>query len=68
MIKFQQKKKNFMQLRQKVSQEKNRIADLENASKDLDRQLDSFLLTLPNLPGSDVPDGTSDRDNLEISK
>ena len=44
----------------------DRIACLDQEIKEVQHQLDSMLLELPNLPGDDVPNGTSDADNVVV--
>ena len=43
-----------------------RIAELEQHSRDLDQQVHEILLGLPNLPRSSVPPGLSEEDNVEV--
>jgi seryl-tRNA synthetase len=51
-----------------VSQSKARQAELEETSKAKDRELENALMSLPNLPADDVPDGNDENDNVEIRK
>src|SRR5215471_8109320 len=45
-----------------------RIRDLETELADVERQRDTRLLTLPNLPHESVPAGKSSADNAEVKK
>ncbi len=59
---------NFHKLRKLVSDKKSEIASLDQQAKSLSQELNNFLLKLPNLPSSDVPDGESELENVEIKK
>ena len=58
----------FERLRSLVSEKKAEIANLEESAKDMDNKLNSLLLTIPNLPYDDVPNGLDENDNVEIHK
>ncbi len=42
------------------------IKELDGELKGLDRQVQEWLLTVPNIPAEDVPVGSSEEDNLEV--
>ena len=44
------------------------IKGLSNQSNDLRQQIDEMLLTIPNLPDSSTPIGSSEDDNIEIRR
>ncbi len=44
------------------------IKDKEPAVKEIDAQMEEFLLNVPNTPNDSVPVGSSDADNLEMRK
>lgn len=58
----------FERLRALVSDKKAEVAALEEEAKDMDAKLNDLLLTIPNLPYADVPDGADENDNVEIHK
>jgi seryl-tRNA synthetase len=45
---------------------KTEIQELEELERDLNSQLSSFLSKLPNILASDVPEGATESDNVEI--
>ncbi len=47
---------------------KEEIARLEDESRTADAALRAALLEIPNLPDADIPDGTSEEDNVEIAR
>ena len=60
--------KEFERLRTLVSEKKLEIASLEDSAKEIDAKLTNLLLTIPNTPYDDVPDGLDENDNVEIHK
>jgi seryl-tRNA synthetase len=44
------------------------IKELDDKVREVDEQLNHFLLTLPNIPHDSVPVGKSDEDNLEVRR
>ncbi len=51
-----------------VSANKINTARLEQDAKTVTEQLNTLLLTLPNLPADDIPDGDNEDDNVEIRR
>ena len=47
---------------------KHQVAALEEQEKGLETQLREQLLTLPNLPSAEAPDGRDERDNVEVKR
>jgi len=45
-----------------------RLADLEASLSVVQHELNEWLMTLPNLPHSDVPDGETSDDNVEVRR
>jgi seryl-tRNA synthetase len=43
-------------------------SDLDKKVKEIDEKLDLLLLSIPNVPGPEVPEGKSEADNVEVSK
>ena len=58
----------FERLRAEVAEKKAEIARLGEEAKALDQQLTDLLLTIPNLPYADVPDGPDESGNVEIRR
>ncbi len=42
--------------------------DLDKKVKEIDEELDLLMLSIPNIPGQEVPEGTSADDNVEVSR
>ncbi len=53
---------------EKVKELKTRLKDQEERERALDVELRAGMLRLPNPPSPDVPDGESDRDNVEVRR
>ena len=58
----------FERLRALVAEKKAEIAALNEEAKAQDAALTDLLLTIPNLPYDDVPDGADEADNVEIRR
>ena len=58
----------FNRLRNLVSEKKAEIASLEESAKEIDNKLKNLLLTIPNLPYEDVPNGSDENDKVEVHK
>lgn len=58
----------FQRLRALVSTKKAEIAALGDEAKEADATLNTLMLTLPNLPYADIPDGADEADNVEMKK
>lgn len=56
----------FERLRAIVAEKKAEVAAMQTEAKALDAQLADFLMTLPNTPLAEVPDGADEADNVEI--
>ncbi len=56
----------------KILEEMKELADkikaLEPKLKEIDEEINDFLLNIPNIPNENVPEGSSDEDNVEIRK
>ena len=46
----------------------SRVKELDKALKDLQAELDIFMMTLPNIPHESVPTGETDADNPEVRR
>ena len=44
------------------------IKDFDDKVRELDEQINMIMLTIPNIPNDEVPDGDTDEDNVEIRK
>ncbi|MBA85822.1 serine--tRNA ligase [Thalassobius sp. S69A] len=58
----------FERLRALVADKKAETAAMQTEAKDLDQQLTDLLMTLPNTPMDDVPQGADEEDNVEIRR
>ena len=56
------------ELRQQGNAIKQKVAVLEEEEKHLSSQLKDQLLTYPNLPSADCPDGKDENDNVELRR
>jgi len=56
------------ELRQKGNQIKQKVAVLEGEEKQLSSRLREQLLSFPNLPSAQCPDGRSEEDNKEVKR
>ncbi len=55
-------------LREEGNQIKAQLSDLEPKERELKAQLETLLLTLPNLPGESTPVGKSEEENVEVRR
>ena len=55
-------------IRKDIKNMKKEIAQLEATLKDIENDLENLLLTIPNLLSDDVPFGTGESDNVEVSR
>ncbi len=58
----------FERLRALVAEKKAEVARLEDEARQKDAALRDLLLTIPNLPRADVPDGADETGNVEIRR
>ena len=58
----------FEQLRAVIAEKKAEIARLTEEARAEDERLQALLLTIPNLPYPDVPDGADEAGNVEIRR
>ena len=58
----------FERLRALVGDKKAEVSALQEEAKALDAQVSHLLMTIPNLPLDDVPDGASEDDNVELRR
>lgn len=58
----------FQRLRALVGEKKSEIARLNEEAKEKDAELTDLLMSIPNLPYDDVPDGATEDDNVEINQ
>ncbi len=55
-------------LRDQGNQLKQKIGELEPKERELKAEIESILLTIPNLPSESTPDGKSEDDNVEVRR
>ena len=58
----------FERLRALVGEKKAEVAAKQAEAKALDQQLTDLLMSIPNLPHDDVPEGANEDDNVEIHR
>jgi seryl-tRNA synthetase len=58
----------IQELREEGNQIKVKLSDLEPQEKDLKAQIETLLLTLPNLPSDSTPVGQSEEENVEVRR
>ncbi len=58
----------FERLRALVGEKKEEIARLEEEAKAEDARLSDLLMTIPNLPADDIPDGADENENVEVKR
>jgi len=58
----------FERLRTLVGAKKAEIAELEEQAKAETARLNDVLMSLPNLPAADIPDGVDEDDNVEVRR
>ncbi len=56
----------FERLRGLVAEKKAQVAQMQAEAKQLDQRLTELLMSLPNLPHADVPEGADEDDNVEL--
>ncbi|KFE36971.1 serine--tRNA ligase [Thioclava atlantica] len=58
----------FERLRALVGEKKTEVAQMQAEAAELDARLRDLLMTVPNLPLAEVPDGADEDDNVEIHR
>jgi seryl-tRNA synthetase len=58
----------FARLRALVAEKKAEVAAMQAEAKELDQQLTDLLMTLPNSPLDEVPQGADESDNVERNR
>ncbi|WP_136441222.1 serine--tRNA ligase [Pacificoceanicola onchidii] len=58
----------FERLRALVAAKKAEVAEMQTKAKELDAELSTALMALPNFMHADVPDGEDEDDNVEIRR
>jgi len=56
------------EIMEQVSKSKSKQAELEEQAKAKDAELENALMSLPNIPADDVPEGADEDDNVEVKK
>ncbi|MCI5043784.1 MAG: serine--tRNA ligase [Aquisalinus sp.] len=59
-------KEEAERLKQEVASLKDQVQAAEENQKKLSAELDDILMTLPNIPVAEVPDGEDEDDNVEV--
>ena len=64
----QGKKDEAEEMKQKVSEQADRLAQLEEQEKDLQEKIHTIMLTIPNIIDPSVPIGKDDSENVELER
>jgi seryl-tRNA synthetase len=56
------------QVNAQLSEIENRLEDLKQSAKEANDALDALLMSVPNLPADDVPEGDDESANIEVSR
>jgi seryl-tRNA synthetase len=67
-LRSERKKLRGPESRERATEIKNELKDLDEASRELKAKRDDLWARLPNLLAPDVPDGKDDSDNVELSR
>ena len=51
-----------------ASEKAARITELDSATEAVKAELEAWMLTVPNIPDADVPDGLDEKDNVEVHR
>jgi seryl-tRNA synthetase len=60
--------KDVSEILEEMKKLSDKIKELDSQVKAVEIELDSWMLTIPNIPNAMVPLGTTDEDNIEIRK
>ncbi|MBM2828871.1 MAG: serine--tRNA ligase [Actinobacteria bacterium] len=63
---LRREKKDASALMEKMKDVAARIKEMETGLPELERQMEEFLLNIPNVPDSSVPDGSGEEDNAVV--
>ena len=64
----QGKKDEAEEMKRKVSEQADRLAQLEEQEKDLQEKIRTIMLTIPNIIDPSVPIGKDDNENVELER
>ena len=56
------------EIKAEVATLKARLPEMEQQDRENSEALEALLLSIPNLPADDVPEGADEKDNLEVSR
>jgi seryl-tRNA synthetase len=65
---YKREKKDISQLKERVDQNKIKVAKLQEDMRIAEEALTSLVMGIPNMPDNDVPDGEDEDDNVEIKR
>ncbi len=60
--------KDTTSLMEEMKQLSDQIKEMSGRVQDAEKELNDYMLTIPNIPHPDVPAGSSDEDNVEIRR
>ncbi|MEE8589081.1 MAG: serine--tRNA ligase [Sulfurimonadaceae bacterium] len=65
---YKREGKDIAELKAKVDANKIKVTEMQDRQREAEESLTTMIMTVPNMPDSDVPDGEDEEDNLEIKK
>lgn len=66
--KYKKEGKDVSELLKEMKELSEKIKDMDQQLKEVDEEIEKLLLTIPNVPNEQVPEGESDEDNVEVRK
>ena len=65
---YKKENKDINELKKELEENKNKIANISKEVKKTEEKLKALLMSIPNIPDEDVPEGEDENDNIEIKK
>ena len=65
---YKKEGKDIASLKKELEENKQKIADATTKVREVEEELNSIALSIPNLPDDSVPEGEDEEDNIEIKK
>ena len=65
---YKREGKDIAELKAKVDANKRLVAEVQEKQREAEEALTQIIMSVPNMPDEDVPDGEDEADNVEIKK